>query len=448
MPDQTRRPPRLILLVFAITVLATAASAQQKAKPVDLAPGATVSFRVTGADFGAIDRLVVVSGRRGSEKTTRQISARIGRPARGSRLVEVTAAKDAAPGVYRIDGYAGRTLKIALPQQLNVVAPRRTVTRRPQKSPRTSRVTPPATPPAETAPANAGPAFSYFDANAGGATWDEAYLMSLLSWVSYFDPADARSILQDWGLTVQTDGFFDIDTLYLFGASGSTQGFVAYNDSAIFVAFQGSTTNDFAQDWVDNDLDLAPQPMPSWGPTVVLHHGFAEATAVSYHQVRGRVEQLLKDRPSRKLWITGHSLGGAVATLTAFRLSHDNNIEVQGVHTFGAPPVGNNSWKSLFESTVTNVHRWNLQNDPIVSLLPPPAFAHVGRNNNLYANGQHDIGDTSYFFYLPGSMTLYDLSVTHMGYWCRMHEELLEHGGDEAAALPSPPASPTSSCVN
>ena len=447
MLDQTRaywqRSTRLFFLALAITVLATAASAQQRAKPVDISPGATISFQVTGSAFRKIDRLVVVSGNRGKEVATRRISARIGRDTRGSRQVQVTAAKDAKAGTYRINGYAGRTLVGTLPRLVKVTS--RKVVRRVVAPPRNAPAQPPA---ADPAPAPAQPAFSYFNAATGNTTFGEAYLMSLLSWVSYFDPSDARSLLQSWGLTLGSNDFFDIDTLYLLGASGSTQGFVAYNDTAIFVAFQGSTTNDFAQDWIDNDLDVAPQPMPVWGPAVVLHHGFAEAAAVSYHRVRSRVEQLLKDRPNRKVWITGHSLGGAVATLTAFRLTHDHGIKIQGVHTFGAPPVGNNSWKSLFDGTISNMNRWNLQNDPIVSLPPPPIFAHVGRNNNLYANGNHVTGDVTYFIYLPSTAMLHDLNVTHMGYWCRMYEEYQEHSGIPADALPSPPAGSTPSCVN
>ncbi len=438
-----RRSPRLVLLVLALTaVMTTAAGAQQKARPVNITPGKTVTFQVTGSAFRKIDRLVVVSKKRGKEVATRRISARIGRDTRGGRQVQVTAAKNAAAGTYRINGYAGRALVATLPQLVKV-KPRKVVRR--VAPPRNAPAQPPA---ADPTPAPTEPAFSYFNANASGATFGEAYLMSLLSWVAYFDPTEARSLLQSWGLTVQSDDFFDIDTPYLLGASGSTQGFIAYNDTAIFVAFQGSTTNDFAQDWLDNDLDVAPQPMPVWGLTVVLHHGFSEAAEVSYNRVRSRVEQLLKDRPNRKVWITGHSLGGAVATLTAFRLTHDNGIKVQGVHTFGAPPVGNNSWKGLFDSTIANMNRWNLQNDPIVSLLPPPAFAHVGSNNNLYIAGNHAIGDPNYFVYLPSAAFIYNLTVTHMGYWCRMYEEYQEHSSIPADALPSPPAGSTPSCVN
>ena len=94
------------------------------------------------------------------------------------------------------------------------------------------------------------------------------------------------------------------------------------------------------------------------------------------------------------------------------------------------------------------MQRWNLENDPIVALMPPPAFAHVGRNNNLYANGQHTLNDSTYFIYVPSPIILYDLPVTHMGYWCRMYEEFLEHNANVGVTLPSPPEGSTPSCVN
>ena len=40
---------------------------------------------------------------------------------------------------------------------------------------------------------------------------------------------------------------------------------------------------------------------------------------------------------NRKLYVTGHSLGGALATLAAARLHYSDNVDVSAMYTFGSP---------------------------------------------------------------------------------------------------------------
>lgn len=296
------------------------------------------------------------------------------------------------------------------------------------------------------------PWFDGFEAASDALSWERAYRLSLLSWVAYFPEARGRAVLESWGLETGPGSFFD-DAVLGFpwpGHSGSTQGFVAWNDDAIFVAIQGSTSQDLYQDWVDNDLDLRPFPIPAWGPTVVMHRGFVEAASVTFVRIRNAILSLRKARPGRRIWVTGHSLGGAVAKIIAFRLEHEAGVPVQGVYTYGAPPVGNNSWKAAYEARIANTHRWNLQNDPIVGLMPPPVFAHVGANHNLYDGASHgdpDHGwyDGSQLFYPPSVGFVGHLMGTHMAYWCRLHTEVRLHAPQRP--VPDPPENVTPGCM-
>lgn len=83
----------------------------------------------------------------------------------------------------------------------------------------------------------------------------------------------------------------------------------------------------------DIRTDLMFRPVPYRG--AMVHRGFLGA----YKSVENTVETALTyaegDRP---LFITGHSLGGALAKIAGMSIS---DRRVAGVYTFGAPRVGN-----------------------------------------------------------------------------------------------------------
>ena len=65
-----------------------------------------------------------------------------------------------------------------------------------------------------------------------------------------------------------------------------------------------------------------------------FHKGFIAALAMVWDPLLAAVEAELK-RAERPLWVTGHSLGGALALLSAW-LFHRKFISVHQVYTFGA----------------------------------------------------------------------------------------------------------------
>jgi predicted lipase len=71
-----------------------------------------------------------------------------------------------------------------------------------------------------------------------------------------------------------------------------------------------------------------------------------------------------------KLYITGISLGGALACLSFIDLHHDHVFDSIKVVTFGAPRVGNKRWAKFFNAlTNTESRRYLIKGDPI-SVLP------------------------------------------------------------------------------
>ena len=80
----------------------------------------------------------------------------------------------------------------------------------------------------------------------------------------------------------------------------------------------------------------------------------------------------LRAHPSMRIYLTGHSLGGAAAVLTAARLSDLGGAPDQlVVTTFGAPAVGNAAFVRRYEGRFT-LHRVVMSGDPMKDVLAAP----------------------------------------------------------------------------
>ena len=84
------------------------------------------------------------------------------------------------------------------------------------------------------------------------------------------------------------------------------------------------------------------------------------------------------------LWITGHSLGAALATLFASRvlseIERGRHYKLRGLYTFGSPRVGNEAFKQKFTQLAAahgvTIARFRNEND-IVTRIPKLFYAHL-----------------------------------------------------------------------
>jgi pimeloyl-ACP methyl ester carboxylesterase len=133
------------------------------------------------------------------------------------------------------------------------------------------------------------------------------------------------------------------------------------------VFFAGNTLEEFA-------ANAAKDGVASSEPKV--HRGFHEyvqaGLTARIKDTNGEsrlLTDLLLANPERKIYLVGHSLGGAAATLAGARLiSMGVRPEQIEVITFGAPAVGNEAFAAQF-TPVLNVTRVVMDGDPVTDAL-------------------------------------------------------------------------------
>ncbi|MFC5469839.1 lipase family protein [Cohnella suwonensis] len=153
-------------------------------------------------------------------------------------------------------------------------------------------------------------------------------------------------------------------------------GFIIESDSHVVVAFRGTSS---AQDWVADAM--ASQVKVKWASRAgYAHRGFSRI----YDSARGQVLETLEGLPPGKaLNITGHSLGGGLATLCALDAAENSSFENPTTYTFGSPRVGNPAFARAFKERAGDNYRVNNRFD-VVTHLPPQIYRLPKRDKTFY----------------------------------------------------------------
>ncbi len=131
------------------------------------------------------------------------------------------------------------------------------------------------------------------------------------------------------------------------------------------------------EDQKDAEIDLRVKPMPFDVEGGLVHTGFNDyaATLLDNDRFLALIDEV--ERSGEKLFLTGHSLGGAVALLTAARLTERGLGDSIEVITFGAPAVGDRYFVNYFDGRI-NLTRITVSGDPIKKSLRSLGYTHVG----------------------------------------------------------------------
>ena len=149
------------------------------------------------------------------------------------------------------------------------------------------------------------------------------------------------------------------------------QAYVAIKDNNIVVVFRSTTSDD---GWgttlnVLTDLksylkkiEFITEESPNFETynQINVHAGFHN----EYLRYRDQIIKYIDKHPNKNIYVTGHSLGGALATLASFDLAANKPRSVR-LYTYGSPRVGLSEFRIAHEEIVPDSYRVVIDGDPI-----------------------------------------------------------------------------------
>ena len=193
----------------------------------------------------------------------------------------------------------------------------------------------------------------------GSFSWQNALSLAVASDVAY--RVDGDSVVE---LATEKWGFDGCDTF----DRKETQGFVCWDGESVVLSYRGTEKN--LGDWIGN-LKIKGKNSGHYGK---VHTGFYQA----FHDAAADVRTLLSHAgaTSKRLYLTGHSLGGALAVVAAAEFL--GIYPVEGIYTYGQPKLARKKMAAYFaEHYKGRLHRF-VNDEDIVPRIPP-FFRHIGK---------------------------------------------------------------------
>ena len=197
-------------------------------------------------------------------------------------------------------------------------------------------------------------------------------------------------------------GFTDYQ--YIENEAAGLQVLIAANNQSQIIAYQGSKQ---IIDWFANFYFF--QADAGFNVEGKIHQGFAGVLDSEWQQILDTVYAF--HRPGQAIWLSGHSLGAALATITSARLMAAG-FEVAPLYTHASPRVGDTQFAENFYEQIGERHYRFVNGVDIVPHLPPAGDAANAAANFI------PLGLTSF-----SEGFLSDLAYTHAGQLYRIETD-------------------------
>jgi subtilisin family serine protease/pimeloyl-ACP methyl ester carboxylesterase len=203
-----------------------------------------------------------------------------------------------------------------------------------------------------------------------GFSWKRALTLVTASKLAYENgDVVVNAVTKSWG-------FSECRTIDV----NETQAFVASSSDVVILSFRGTES---LGDWLGNLRLLSSSRR--YGK---VHSGFLAGYLLARAEIAAALQQAgAADKP---LFITGHSLGGALAAI--FAAEDWETFNVSGIYTFGQPRTGKAGFRSFIDSKYPYRYFRFVNDDDVVPRVPP-GYEHVGELIHFDAFG--DVRQTS-----------------------------------------------------
>lgn len=299
--------------------------------------------------------------------------------------------------------------------------------------------------------------FKYFRPTYNQHSSGNAYLCAILSYyvynpihdISVFDESRMNRITRWWRSVSPHTPRNNTHIRFYSDSSVDAECYVFSNPEMCFIAFRGTEgvpfmSDDFKSSWNDwlNNLQV-------WQENGI-HNGFTTAVNALYSDIVGRVRSLQDAYPNIEICLTGHSMGGALASICSRELFNRDGIRCSCVYTYSAPRFASPDIATSYSTIPSSLSgltladrtwRWVLQSDPTPWAPPaeiPPfvgliKYQHVGNLRWINNNGQVTrLASSNQDF--GGSAEFDDHSMARM---CRWMNKFVDSGTRENENSPA-----------
>ncbi|KAB2970029.1 MAG: lipase family protein [Thermoanaerobaculia bacterium] len=221
-----------------------------------------------------------------------------------------------------------------------------------------------------------------------------AHLLGVCAAYAYADTRTVATLMSRLGLA---DGACvrveqTVDAMFVFSTAYLVQ---SRCGRVVLLAYRGTEPTNLAS-WI-GDADVGPEPMPVEGEPLAVHSGFRRNLGATRLGVLAELHLALEgrslldpertvDHPLDALYVTGHSLGGAMAALFALSLGPAERAvaeRLRAIYTFGQPLATAVPLPAAAHRVGRRLFRHVLPRDPIPA-LPLASWGRLGHLGQEY----------------------------------------------------------------
>jgi len=223
-------------------------------------------------------------------------------------------------------------------------------------------------------------AFAGFDPSTAGFEIANARALIWLSQLAYEAHRELTidAVSREWGFTSAVP-FIKAKTS--LNGNFETCGLIAERTGAVILAFAGTDPGI----WQNLATDIAIQP----DPNTDTHQGFQLAVQAAQVEIGQAVSR--SQQSQKPLFITGHSLGAALAALAA-QMALAADTPPRAVYVFGMPRTGGLRFQASYDASLGALTYRLVHGIDLVARVPPSSlgFRHVGRLLQCAAGAKFD----------------------------------------------------------